>query len=139
MKRYLPEPCPDKQALNLYAAAVPAGFPSPANDYVEQRIDLNSVCVRHPSATYFVRVAGHSMVEGGIHDGDLAVVDSALQARHGDIVIAALDGEFTIKRLQVTPTLALVPMNAAYTPIPIKNRESLAIFGVVTYVIHATR
>ncbi|KHN52183.1 translesion error-prone DNA polymerase V autoproteolytic subunit [Pectobacterium fontis] len=139
MKRYLPESCPDKLALNLYANRVPAGFPSPANDYVEQRIDLNTLCIRHPSATYFVRVSGQSMVEGGIHDGDLVVVDSALQARHGDIVIATLDGEFTIKQLQLTPTPALLPMNVAYTPIVINDSDSLDIFGVVTYVIHATR
>ncbi|MCL6330558.1 translesion error-prone DNA polymerase V autoproteolytic subunit [Pectobacterium carotovorum subsp. carotovorum] len=139
MKHYLPVSCPDMQALNLYADTVPAGFPSPANDYVEQRIDLNTLCVRHPSATYFVRVSGQSMVAGGIHDGDLVVVDSALQARHGDIIIAALDGEFTIKQLQLTPTRALVPMNAAYAPIPINECDSLDIFGVVTYAIHATR
>ncbi len=76
---------------------------------------------------------------GGIHDGDLVVVDSALQARHGDIIIAALDGEFTIKQLQLTPTRALVPMNVAYAPIPINDCDSLDIFGVVTYVIHSTR
>ncbi|WP_409158371.1 translesion error-prone DNA polymerase V autoproteolytic subunit [Pectobacterium sp. B2J-2] len=139
MKRYLPEHSPNKQALDLYANTVPAGFPSPANDYVEQRIDLNTLCVRHPSATYFVRVSGQSMVEGGIHDGDLVVVDSALQARHGDIIIAALDGEFTIKQLQLTPTRALLPMNVAYIPILINDSDSLEIFGVVTYVIHATR
>nr|WP_113865270.1 translesion error-prone DNA polymerase V autoproteolytic subunit [Brenneria salicis]NMN91806.1 SOS response UmuD protein [Brenneria salicis ATCC 15712 = DSM 30166]RBP65873.1 SOS response UmuD protein [Brenneria salicis ATCC 15712 = DSM 30166]RLM31903.1 UV protection and mutation protein [Brenneria salicis ATCC 15712 = DSM 30166] len=139
MKRFIPEPHPEILSLNLYAEAVAAGFPSPANDYVEQRIDLNAVCVRHPAATYFVRVSGQSMVDGGIHDGDLVVVDSALQARHDDIVIAALDGEFTIKRLQVRPTLALMPMNAAYAPIPISDSASLDIFGVVTYVIHATR
>ncbi|MEH2921521.1 translesion error-prone DNA polymerase V autoproteolytic subunit [Samsonia erythrinae] len=139
MKRYLPESNPVKQPLNLYADTVPAGFPSPANDYIEQRIDLNTLCIRHPAATYFVRVSGQSMVDGGIHDGDLVVVDSALQARHGDIVIAALDGEFTIKQLQLTPTRALVPMNAAYAPIPFHVNDCLEIFGVVTYVIHATR
>ncbi|MBJ7220920.1 MULTISPECIES: translesion error-prone DNA polymerase V autoproteolytic subunit [unclassified Brenneria] len=139
MQRFIPDPHPEALEINLYADAVPAGFPSPANDYVEQRIDLNKVCVHHPAATYFVRVAGQSMVEGCIHDGDLVVVDSSLQARHDDIVIAALDGEFTIKRLQVRPTLALMPMNAAYAPIPINDSANLDIFGVVTYVIHATR
>ncbi|MCL2892522.1 translesion error-prone DNA polymerase V autoproteolytic subunit [Brenneria tiliae] len=130
---------PDELSLPLFNDLIPAGFPSPAQDYVEQRIDLNKVCVRHPSATYFLRVSGESMVEGHISDGDLLVVDSSLEARHGDIVIAAVDGEFTVKRLQTSPRLALLPMNPAYQPIYIHSAECLDIFGVVTYAIHATR
>ncbi|PWC18931.1 translesion error-prone DNA polymerase V autoproteolytic subunit [Brenneria corticis] len=129
----------EELSLPLFNDLIPAGFPSPAQDYVEQRIDLNKVCVRHPSATYFLRVSGESMVEGHISDGDLLVVDSSLEAKHGDIVIAAVDGEFTVKRLQTAPRLALMPMNPAYRPIYIHSAESLDIFGVVTYVIHATR
>lgn len=76
------------------------GFPSPAQDYVEKRIDLNELLVQHPSATYFVKAAGDSMIDAGIDEGDLLVVDSARKAEHGDIVIAAVGGEFTVKKLQ---------------------------------------
>ncbi|KAA9001700.1 translesion error-prone DNA polymerase V autoproteolytic subunit [Affinibrenneria salicis] len=126
-------------ALPLFGDRIAAGFPSPAQDYVEQRINLNDVCVQHPAATYFVRVCGDSMVDASINDGDLVVVDSSLQARHGDIVIAAIGGDFTIKRLQTTPRPALLPMNARYAPIYLNPAEQLDIFGVVTYVIHALR
>ncbi|MCZ4151599.1 DNA polymerase V subunit UmuD, partial [Escherichia coli] len=78
--------------LPLFSDLVPCGFPSPAADYVEQRIDLNQLVIQHPSATYFVKAAGDSMIEAGIGDGDLLVVDSAITASHGDIVIAAVDG-----------------------------------------------
>lgn len=77
------------------------GFPSPAQDYVEKRIDLNELLVQHPSATYFVKAAGDSMIDAGIDEGDLLVVDSARKAEHGDIVIAAVGGEFTVKKLQL--------------------------------------
>lgn len=90
-------------ALPLFSDLVQCGFPSPAADYVEQRIDLNELLVAHPSSTYFVKAAGDSMIEGGISDGDLLVVDSSRTAEHGDIVIAAVEGEFTVKRLQLRP------------------------------------
>ena len=76
---------------------MPCGFPSPAQDYIEQRLDLNDLLVQRPSATYFVRASGDSMTEGGISDGDMLVVDSSLTAGHGDIVVAAVDGAFTVK------------------------------------------
>ncbi|MDR8290400.1 translesion error-prone DNA polymerase V autoproteolytic subunit, partial [Acinetobacter baumannii] len=81
--------------IPLFSDPVQCGFPSPAQDYVEQRIDLNELLINHPSATYFVKAAGDSMIEGGISEGDLLVVDSSRKAEHGDIVIAAVDGEFT--------------------------------------------
>ena len=93
------------------------GFPSPAQDYVEKRIDLNELLVQHPSATYFVKAAGDSMINAGIDEGDLLVVDSARKAEHGDIVIAAVGGEFTVKKLQLLPRVQLNPMNPAYSPI----------------------
>ncbi|MDX5626646.1 MULTISPECIES: translesion error-prone DNA polymerase V autoproteolytic subunit [unclassified Brenneria] len=130
---------PEALSLPLFGDLIPAGFPSPAQDYVEQRIDLNKVCVRHPSATYFLRVSGESMIDGHISDGDLLVVDSSLEAKHGDIVIAAVDGEFTVKRLQRSPNLALMPMNPVYKPLYINPGDTLDIFGVVTFVIHAVR
>ncbi|MGC0960286.1 translesion error-prone DNA polymerase V autoproteolytic subunit [Pantoea agglomerans] len=124
--------------LPLYIERVSCGFPSPAQDYVEQRIDLNALMVQHPSATYFVRVSGESMIEAGINDGDMLVVDSSLTASHGDIVVAAVEGEFTVKRLQLHPCLQLMPMNTKFKPIAIQTEDALEVFGVVTFVIKAT-
>lgn len=124
-------------ALPMYSDLVQCGFPSPAADYVEQRIDLNELLIHHPSATYFVKAAGDSMIEAGISDGDLLVVDSSRTAQHGDIVIAAVDGEFTVKRLQLRPTIQLNPMNNAYSPIIVSNEDTLDIFGVVTFIVKA--
>ncbi|BBV66474.1 translesion error-prone DNA polymerase V autoproteolytic subunit [Kluyvera ascorbata] len=135
MKFYSPTGLGQIAALPLFSDRVPCGFPSPAQDYVEQRIDLNKLVIRHPSATYFVRAAGDSMNGAGIGSGDLLVVDSAKTAHHGDIVIAAVDGEFTVKRLQMHPTVMLVPENPAYSPILVGGEESLDIFGVVTHVL----
>ncbi|HED3066278.1 translesion error-prone DNA polymerase V autoproteolytic subunit [Kluyvera ascorbata] len=135
MKFYSPTGLGQIAALPLFSDRVPCGFPSPAQDYVEQRIDLNKLVIRHPSATYFVRAAGDSMNGAGIGSGDLLVVDSAKTAHHGDIVIAAVDGEFTVKRLQMHPTVMLVPENSAYSPILVGGEESLDIFGVVTHVL----
>lgn len=122
-------------ALPLYSDLVQCGFPSPAADYVEQRIDLNDLLIRHPSATYFVKAAGDSMIEAGISDGDLLVVDSSRTPEHGDIVIAAVQGEFTVKRLQLRPRVQLNPMNSAYSPIIVGSEDSLDVFGVVTYIV----
>lgn len=124
-------------ALPLFSDLVPCGFPSPAADYVEQRIDLNELLIHHPSATYFVKAAGDSMIEAGISEGDLLVVDSSRTAQHGDIVIAAVDGEFTVKRLQLRPTIQLNPMNSAYQPIRVTSEDTLDIFGVVTFIVKA--
>ncbi len=122
-------------SLPLFISRVPCGFPSPAQDYVEQRIDLNHLLVSHPSSTYFIKVSGDSMIEGGISDGDMLVVDSAIGAEHGDVVVAALAGEFTVKQLMLKPALHLRPMNAAYAIIPIPDPDQFEIFGVVKHVI----
>lgn len=123
--------------LPFFSYLVPCGFPSPAADYIEQRINLNELLVSHPSSTYFVKATGDSMIEAGISDGDLLVVDSSRNADHGDIVIAAIEGEFTVKRLQLRPTVQLIPMNGAYRPIPVGSEDTLDIFGVVTFIIKA--
>ena len=124
-------------ALPLFSDLVQCGFPSPAADYVEKRIDLNELLIHHPSATYFVKASGDSMIEAGISEGDLLVVDSSRTAQHGDIVIAAVDGEFTVKRLQLRPRIQLNPMNNAYSPIIVSNEDTLDIFGVVTFIVKA--
>lgn len=135
MKFYSPAELREIITLPLFSDPVQCGFPSPAQDYVEKRIDLNQLVVRHPSATYFVRAAGDSMSGAGIDCGDLLVVDSAKTAQHGDIVIAAVDGEFTVKRLQMHPAVMLIPENPAYSPIIVGGEDSLDVFGVVTHIL----
>lgn len=125
--------------IPLFLDRVPAGFPSPASDYMEKTLDLNELCIRQPAATYFVRAQGESMIEAGIFDGDVLVVDRSLTARHGDIVIAEFGGELTVKRLELHPHPRMVPMNRNMAPIAIPDGADLEIFGVVTTVIHSLR
>ena len=119
----------------FFSTSVAAGFPSPANDYIEQSLDLNELCIKHPTATFFVKVQGDSMVDAGISSGDILVVDRALQATHGDIVVAATNGEFTVKQLQLRPVVQLLPCNPAYSAIPLSHESELDLFGVVTCVV----
>ncbi len=135
---FTPGDTPPVLSLPLFADRCRAGFPSPAQDYVEKTLDLNEYCIRHPSATYFVRASGESMTEAGIGDGDLLVVDRDETVGHGDIVIAAVAGEFTVKRLCLRPRLALEPMNPAF-PTLYPDPDELEIFGVVLYAVHNTR
>lgn len=126
-----------RQALPLFSCAVAAGFPSPADDHLEGSLDLNEHLVRHPSATFFVRVSGDSMIRAGIHDDDILVVDRSLEPRHGKIIIAAVDGQLTVKRLyQRNGVTRLMPENEAYSPIEIGEDAAMVIWGVVTSVIH---
>jgi len=108
----------------------------------EQTLNLNELCVQHPAATYFVRASGDSMIDAGIHCDDVLVVDRSITARDGDIVIANVDHSFTVKKLGLSPTLQLIPMNKAdtdYQPQTIDQDSAFDIFGVVTYVVHAVR
>jgi DNA polymerase V len=125
--------------IPLFADSVPAGFPSPATDYCEKTLDLNQLCIKKPAATYFVRAQGDSMLGAGIFPGDILVVDRSLEVRHGDVVIAELNSELTVKRLELKPQRRLVPMNRKYHPIAIPEEAQLEIFGVVTTVIHSLR
>ncbi len=129
---------PVRQTSPLFVECCQAGFPSPAADYATSELDLNEYCIRHPSATYFVRALGDSMNDMGLHSGDLMIVDKSERAVHGDIVIAEIDGEFTVKQLLLKPRIALQPMNTAY-PTLYPDPEHLQIFGVVTAFIHKTR
>ena len=123
--------------LCFYLSRVPAGFPSPADDYVERRLDLNEHLIRSESSTFFVRVAGHSMQDAGIHDGDLLVVDRAVEPSDGAIVVAALDGELTVKRYRDHEEQpVLVPENDDHAPIPIEPGQDLIVWGVVQHVVH---
>ena len=125
--------------LPLYLERVAAGFPSPAQDYVEQALDLNQLLVKRPASTFFVRAEGDSMIEAGIFPDDLLVVDRSLNAADGDTVIAGFNGELTVKQLQLHPSPRLVPCNCNYSPIVIPEGADLEILGVVTNVIHHMR
>ncbi len=124
----------------LFAEGVAAGFPSPAAGENSEELDLNRLCVRHPAATYFVRARGESMVGAGIADGDILVVDRSERARDGDIIIAAIDGEFTVKRLEKRgENVRLLPENPSFTPIEIAPGMDAEFFGVVTSVVKVLR
>ncbi len=124
--------------LPLFGTKIPAGFPSPADDHLEATIDLNRQYVRHPAATFFVRVQGHSMTGAGIHNGDMLVVDRSLEAQSGSIVIAVVNGELTLKRLLMTGDEAwLMPENSEFQPLQITDSMELQVWGVVAHVIHS--
>ncbi|WP_261641329.1 translesion error-prone DNA polymerase V autoproteolytic subunit [Erwinia mallotivora] len=123
--------------LPFFRDGVSCGFPSPAQDYVEKRLSLDDLCVRYPESTYLVRAEGDSMRHAGIRNGDLLVVECIREARHGDIVIAAVDGEFTCKRLQLLPYPALVPANPAFATISLTEDVDTVVFGVVQHVVHS--
>ena len=123
--------------LPLFSFLVPAGFPSPASDHLEGLFDLNRLLFRHPDATYLVRVSGESMAGAEIHAGDLLAVDKHLEADHGHIVVAVVDGDCTVKRLERRgEAWWLVPANPAYRPYEIREADQLHIWGVVTHVVH---
>ena len=133
---------PDEQSpscsLPLAVASVSAGFPSPADDYLEGTLDLNKHLIKHPAATFFVRVAGDSMIDAGIHDGDLLLVDRSLEVVDGKVVIAIINAELLVKRLRkVGVRLFLLPENQAYKPIEIREEMDFELWGVVTHVIHS--
>lgn len=130
---------PARAPLPLYLEAVPAGFPSPAQDYIEKTLDLNELCVPHPATTYYVRASGDSMRDVGIFSGDILVVDNSLSANHGDIVIAIVNGEFTVKELALRPKFALLAKNPLYPSIRLDSEAQVEVFGVVTHSIRHFR
>jgi len=124
--------------IPLLADSVSAGFPSPADDYTEENIDLNEHLISNPFSTFFLRVKGESMINAGIKDKDLIIVDKSLIAKPGDIVIAMIDGEFTIKRLSIkNDELYLKAENHNYPDFSFKNHIDVQIWGVVIYSIHS--
>jgi DNA polymerase V len=115
---------------------VSAGFPSPAADFMETNIDLNAALSENPLATFYIRVNGNSMIDAGINDKDVLVVDRSLEPQNNKIAICCIDGEFTVKRIQVeTDCLYLMPENSNYQPIKVTEENELIIWGIVTYVI----
>ena len=119
------------------SGSVVAGFPSPAEQYLEPPLDLNELLVKRPAATYFVRVEGDSMIDAGIHDGDLLVVDRSLRPASGDVIIASVVGDFTVKTYRRDKDgVRLEPANPAYPIIYIRKGQELDYFGKVTACIH---
>ena len=118
------------------SGSVVAGFPSPAEQYMEPPLDLNELLVKHPAATYFVRVSGDSMTGAGINDGDLLVVDRSLRPADGDIIIACVDGDFTVKVLKMSEGVRLEPANPNYPALALEKGQELDYFGKVTTCIH---
>ena len=130
----------DYLPLAAMLTSIPAGFPSPADDFVDKKLDLNELMISHPTATFFVKVEGESMIDAGIQSGDILVVDRSIEAQNGKIVIAIVDGEFTVKRLKIDEAgISLVPENTKHPTIQVSEESDFQIWGVVTYVIHQAR
>lgn len=126
-----------RRPVDLFAARISAGFPSPAEDYIDKKLDLNEYLIRNPAATFFVRVHGDSMRDAAIRDGDMLVVDRSEQAVDGNIVVAALNGELVVKRVNISGgKIYLVAENTEYEPIEVGEEEDLVVWGVVTAVVH---
>ncbi len=123
--------------LPLYLATVAAGFPSPADDFIDKKLDLNEHLIEHPTATFFVRVYGDSMRDAHVFSGDVLIVDRAIEPANNRIVVAAVDGELTVKRIRKQGgRLFLIPENPEFRPIEVTEDTGFEIWGVVTYVIH---
>jgi DNA polymerase V len=122
--------------LPMLSAGISAGFPSPAMDFMDVSIDLNQLMIKHPSATFFGRVQGSSMLDAGISDGDLLVIDRSLPSANNKIAVCFIDGEFTIKRIQKEVDCCwLLPANEKYKPIKVTNENDFLVWGIVTHVI----
>ena len=125
--------------IPFFTSPVRAGFPSPAENYIEQVCDLNDLCITNEAATYFVRADGDSMIGDRIAAGDVLIVDCSREAVDGKIVVVWLNGEHTVKRIHyTTPLIVLMPSNPKYTPIYVQPTDDFRIFGVVTFVIQKT-
>lgn len=127
----------NSKGQKIFTEHVSAGFPSPASDYEEGRLDLNAHLVQNPAATFFVKVTGDSMIGAGIHSGDLLIVDRSLEVRNKNIVIAVINGELTVKRIKIKgKKVTLEPENENYSPQQITPETDFHVWGVVTNVIH---
>jgi DNA polymerase V len=125
------------QKLDLFLSPIPAGFPSPASDYVDKSIDLNEILIKNKVATFLVRAIGDSMIEAGIFSGDILIIDKSITPANKNIVVAILNGEFTVKRfVKDRNRIFLQPENKKYKNIEISDEDDFKIWGVVTFVIH---
>jgi len=126
-----------RMEVPFFTAGISAGFPSPADDFVDKTLDLNEFLIAHPSATFFVRVEGTSMIDAGIHPGDILIVDRSLEPKSGSVVIAMVNGEFTVKRFHYADDRSwLLAENPQFKPIEITDGMQVEVWGVVSYVIH---
>lgn len=122
--------------LKFADEGIRAGFPSPAQDYLEQAIDLNKELIRHPASTFYGRVVGDSMRDEGIEEGDILVIDKSLELMDGDLAVCCLDGDFTLKRVKIEKDVIwLVPSNPDYQPIMVTKYDEFTTWGIVTYTI----
>ena len=122
--------------LTLVDGGIAAGFPSPAQDYIDLKIDLNKELITNPSSTFYGRVKGTSMQDAGIKDGDILVIDKSLEPKDGDTAVCYIDGEFTLKYIKIEPDAVwLVPANPKFQPIKVTEENNFCIWGVVTYSI----
>lgn len=118
------------------ALDIKAGFPSPANDFLESGIDLNHYIIKHPSATFYGKVSGDSMIGLGINSGDILVIDRSLEPQEGKIAVCFIDGEFTLKQLHIEKDfILLLPANEHYSPIKVTQDNNFVVWGIVSYVI----
>jgi len=123
--------------LPLVDAFISAGFPSPADDYIEGKLDLNRQLIKNPSSTFFARVRGTSMTDVGINDGDILIIDKSLEAKHNSVLVCFIDGEFTVKKVQkIKGELFLIPQSKDFAPIKVSRESDFRLWGVVTYCIH---
>lgn len=128
------------QPLPFADEGIRAGFPSPAQDYMELAIDLNKELIRHPASTFYGRVVGDSMRDEGIEEGDILVIDKSLELMDDDLAVCFIDGEFTVKRVRLEPDAAwLVPSNIDYPPIKVTKDNEFIVWGIVTYTIKKNR
>ncbi len=124
-------------SVPFYQASVSAGFPSPAEDFMDLELNLQDYLIQHPSATFCVRVTGDSMIKAGISSGDVMIVDRSLEPKDGSIVLAVLNGEFTVKRIKKNKDqLLLIPENTKFDPIVVSEEMDFKVWGVVTHVVH---
>lgn len=129
-------------SVPLAEGGVRAGFPSPAQDYIEQSIDINHMVVSHPATTFCALVKGDSMIDADVHEGDILVIDRSLEPRDGSMAVCAIDGDFTLKYIETDPTnecIWLRPANPDYPKIKVTADQSFLIWGIVTYIIHKAR
>lgn len=130
----------NKKLPLLMNSSIKAGFPNPAEDSGGVGLDLNDLLIKHPVSTYYLRVEGDSMIGAGINTGDIVVVDKSLEPRSGDIVVAAVEGDFTLKRLKKQGRQAwLLAENPNYQPIALHEAQDAQIWGVVTFWVHKQR
>lgn len=130
-----------KLPLQYADGGIRAGFPSPAQDYITDTIDLNSTLISHPASTFYAKVIGDSMSGEGITEGDILIIDRSIEAEHGDLAVCCLDGEFTLKRLCLNrgDKIYLMPSNKRYKPIEVSKESDFTVWGVVIYTIKANR